>query len=100
MGTRRLGRGHHSNQIYRDRKSTRLNSSHRCISYAVFCLKKKNGKRDAYAQPDKPQGANKDMRLGGLVYGVATNAADGSIWGSSVGFPGAIPRVVPVSNPS
>src|SRR5437763_12646594 len=25
-----------------DRKSTRLNSSHRCISYAVFCLKRKN----------------------------------------------------------
>src|SRR5438094_3118535 len=25
----------------RDRKSTRLNSSHRTISYAVFCLKKK-----------------------------------------------------------
>src|SRR5437879_11027178 len=28
-----------------DRKSTRLNSSHRCISYAVFCLKKKKKKR-------------------------------------------------------
>src|SRR5437762_4710827 len=28
-----------------DRKSTRLNSSHRCISYAVFCLKKKNKTR-------------------------------------------------------
>src|SRR5437879_4068418 len=27
--------------VARDRKSTRLNSSHRCISYAVFCLKKK-----------------------------------------------------------
>src|SRR5437762_9726295 len=27
-----------------DRKSTRLNSSHRCISYAVFCLKKKKTK--------------------------------------------------------
>src|SRR5437762_10134757 len=27
--------------VQRDRKSTRLNSSHRCISYAVFCLKKK-----------------------------------------------------------
>src|SRR5437764_11869427 len=27
--------------LYKDRKSTRLNSSHRCISYAVFCLKKK-----------------------------------------------------------
>src|SRR3954466_16430556 len=26
---------------YRDRKSTRLNSSHTIISYAVFCLKKK-----------------------------------------------------------
>src|SRR5260221_2945154 len=26
----------------RDRKSTRLNSSHTVISYAVFCLKKKN----------------------------------------------------------
>src|SRR5437879_4699381 len=28
-----------------DRKSTRLNSSHRCISYAVFCLKKKTETR-------------------------------------------------------
>src|SRR5437764_3303925 len=27
-----------------DRKSTRLNSSHRCNSYAVFCLKKKTEK--------------------------------------------------------
>src|SRR2546430_7916287 len=27
---------------YEDRKSTRLNSSHSQISYAVFCLKKKN----------------------------------------------------------
>src|SRR5437762_12817057 len=27
--------------VIEDRKSTRLNSSHRCISYAVFCLKKK-----------------------------------------------------------
>src|SRR5258708_9296613 len=26
----------------KDRKSTRLNSSHQIISYAVFCLKKKN----------------------------------------------------------
>src|SRR5437879_11525108 len=30
-----------SRGIQTDRKSTRLNSSHRCISYAVFCLKKK-----------------------------------------------------------
>ena len=29
----------------KDRKSTRLNSSHVAISYAVFCLKKKNKKK-------------------------------------------------------
>src|SRR5256885_12028726 len=31
-------------EAWRDRKSTRLNSSHLVISYAVFCLKKKNNK--------------------------------------------------------
>src|SRR5256885_9281383 len=31
-----------SSVLVRDRKSTRLNSSHLVISYAVFCLKKKN----------------------------------------------------------
>src|SRR5699024_11865092 len=31
-------------QLAQDRKSTRLNSSHVSISYAVFCLKKKNEK--------------------------------------------------------
>src|SRR5437660_7290392 len=31
----------HLNPVARDRKSTRLNSSHVAISYAVFCLKKK-----------------------------------------------------------
>src|SRR5437763_10256951 len=35
-----LRRGSHQGAEV-DRKSTRLNSSHRCISYAVFCLKKK-----------------------------------------------------------
>src|SRR2546430_6645602 len=32
--------------VGRDRKSTRLNSSHSQISYAVFCLKKKNNNRN------------------------------------------------------
>src|SRR5690348_17669712 len=35
-------------QIHLDRKSTRLNSSHPSISYAVFCLKKKKYKRTNY----------------------------------------------------
>src|SRR2546421_6930452 len=39
-------------RVDRDRKSTRLNSSHDQISYAVFCLKKKK-KRD-----NKAEGAN------------------------------------------
>src|SRR2546427_9571430 len=33
--------GHHGPECSLDRKSTRLNSSHSQISYAVFCLKKK-----------------------------------------------------------
>src|SRR5690348_18375920 len=32
----------HAKTLERDRKTTRLNSSHPSISYAVFCLKKKN----------------------------------------------------------
>src|SRR5437762_13342368 len=39
-----LGGGSEGNG-HEDRKSTRLNSSHRCISYAVFCLKKKKIKK-------------------------------------------------------
>src|SRR3712207_8261790 len=34
-----------------DRKSTRLNSSHANISYAVFCLKKTHGQGDPLTQP-------------------------------------------------
>src|SRR5437867_9243186 len=37
----RVGTRGRSNRHRGDRKSTRLNSSHRTISYAVFCLKKK-----------------------------------------------------------
>src|SRR5947209_15577511 len=35
-----------------DRKSTRLNSSHANISYAVFCLKKKKKKRNTLKKTD------------------------------------------------
>src|SRR5437867_9747054 len=35
-----LGPGRNVGGLFIDRKSTRLNSSHRTISYAVFCLKK------------------------------------------------------------
>src|SRR5258708_32013426 len=42
---RGLGRALFRDAGRRDRKSTRLNSSHQIISYAVFCLKKKTTKR-------------------------------------------------------
>src|SRR5260221_8265290 len=38
-----------------DRKSTRLNSSHTVISYAVFCLKKKNQSRQTALTPHDMQ---------------------------------------------
>src|SRR5699024_11419901 len=41
-GRRKATRWHAVITPIRDRKSTRLNSSHVSISYAVFCLKKKN----------------------------------------------------------
>src|SRR5258708_10910507 len=41
MGREGMSRRHATGPAVRDRKSTRLNSSHQIISYAVFCLKKK-----------------------------------------------------------
>src|SRR5256885_1637310 len=38
-----------------DRKSTRLNSSHLVISYAVFCLKKKNNSHDEQTRTNETQ---------------------------------------------
>src|SRR5438132_7734911 len=37
-----------------DRKSTRLNSSHTVISYAVFCLKKKKGRKATGKKRSRP----------------------------------------------
>src|SRR2546427_3729022 len=57
-----------------DRKSTRLNSSHSQISYAVFCLKKKK----------KSDGITSDYRSHGYI--TIRAEADGSIrWRSRVG---------------
>src|SRR5258708_21513562 len=54
-----------SRPILIDRKSTRLNSSHQIISYAVFCLKKKNIKPDIEAEPKK-----RDEIYAGKCYGI------------------------------
>ena len=57
-----------------------------------------NGKRDAYVEPNEPADPAKDKRYGAAFYAVAP-APDGSIWGSVLGFPGAVVRLVPGSNP-
>src|SRR5437762_9852595 len=50
-----------------DRKSTRLNSSHRCISYAVFCLKKKKKQfklvSSIYTETLNPTYTNEQLHL-------------------------------------
>ena len=55
-------------------------------------------RRDAYVEPDQPVDPTKDKRINSPFY-AASPAPDGSIWGSSLGFPGAIMRLVPGSNP-
>jgi hypothetical protein len=57
-----------------------------------------NGKRDAYVEPDQPVDPAKDKRVAAGLYGVAP-APDGSVWGSSLGFPGSLVRLVPGPNP-
>jgi hypothetical protein len=58
-----------------------------------------NGKRDAWVEPDAPPDPAKDKRINSAFY-AASPAPDGSVWGSTLGFPGAVVRLVPGSNPS
>src|SRR3954463_2245364 len=56
---------------YHDRKSTRLNSSHTIISYAVFCLKKKKKAQHRLAREvvhDQPVGDSGRLRVAGCVH--------------------------------
>jgi len=59
-----------------------------------------NGKRDAYVEPDQPLDPAKDRRYGGGGFYSVSPAPDGSVWGSVLGFPGAIVRLVPGPNPA
>jgi hypothetical protein len=57
-----------------------------------------NGKRDEYTEPNEPADPAKDRRINAGLYSVAP-APDGSVWGSSLGFPGGIVRLTPGANP-
>ncbi len=54
-----------------------------------------NGRQDEYVEPDQPVDPTKDKRVQTGFYGVAANPVDGTIWGSSLGFPGLLLRVDP-----
>jgi hypothetical protein len=58
-----------------------------------------NGKRDAYVEPNQPIDPTKDKRIVANFYAVMPSPVDGSVWGSIAGYPGAIVRLVPGSNP-
>ena len=59
-----------------------------------------NGKRDAYVEADQPIDPTKDKRVRVSIYAVSVSPADGSVWGTVVGYPGQIVRVQPGSNPT
>ena len=59
-----------------------------------------NGKRDPWADGDAPD-STKDRRLSlGFGFYAVAPAADGSVWGSVLGMPGGVIRLVPGSDPS
>ena len=58
-----------------------------------------NGKRDAYTEPNQPFDPSKDRRINVAFYGVAPSPIDGTVWGTSLGFPGYVVRLDPTSRP-
>jgi hypothetical protein len=69
--------------------------------WTVFVLDTNgNGRRDAYVEPDQPVDPTKDKRVNAPFYGVAPSPVDGSIWGSVLGMPGMLVRIVLGPDPS
>jgi hypothetical protein len=58
-----------------------------------------NGRRDAHVEPNQPADPAKDTRVVITTYAVAISPSDGAVWGTAVGYPGAIVRVQPGANP-
>jgi len=59
-----------------------------------------NGRRDeGYAEPNQPVDPAKDKRILAGFYGIAPSPVDGTIWGSVLGFPGALVRLNLGDNP-
>ena len=54
-----------------------------------------NGRRDEYVEPNQQVDPARDKRITTGYYGIGVNPVDGSIWGSVMGFPGAVVRLHP-----
>ena len=59
-----------------------------------------NGRRDAYVEPGQPADPSKDTRVAVNTYAVAVSPADGSVWGTVLGYRGYIVRVAPGPDPT
>ena len=59
-----------------------------------------NGKRDEWVEPNQPVDPAKDKRVQVSMYSVVVNPTDGSVWGTSMGFPGHVVRVAPGPDPT
>lgn len=58
-----------------------------------------DGKAGPYTDAGAPQQPGKDMRIRAGYYGVSINPQDGSVWGSTIGYPGGVIRLAPGANP-
>jgi hypothetical protein len=58
-----------------------------------------NGRRDDYVEPGEPVDPAKDKRITNGFYAVMPSPVDDSVWGSSLGYPGAVVRLDPGPNP-
>ena len=59
-----------------------------------------NGRRDDYVDAKASLDPTKDKRVMIGLYAVAVNPQDGSVWGTSLGFPGYVVRVAPGPDPT
>jgi len=59
-----------------------------------------NGQRDAYNKPGESDPAKDSQLLPGFGFYAVNPATDGSVWGSILGFPGGVARLVPGSDPA
>ena len=59
-----------------------------------------NGKRDEWVEPNQPVDPTKDKRVQVSLYSINVNPIDGSVWGTSMGFPGHVVRVAPGPDPT